>query len=98
MKFNKDKIKEDILDPDMDADVDIVGYDLDVDMDAGQMAEVELVLAEPTKMVDADGSIVLAEPGDIVHIQSESLKRIKRESVDDLEDDGIPKKAVNYKL
>jgi hypothetical protein len=43
-----------------------------------EMAEVEVVLDEPTRMVDVDGSVVLAEPGDTITIKSESLKRIKQ--------------------
>ena len=71
MKFNK--IEEKAVETKVEETV--VQEDGDEGMEDG-MAEVELVLAEPTKMVDADGSIVLAEPGDIVHVQSESIKRI----------------------
>mgnify|MGYP001244629273 CR=1 FL=1 len=42
-----------------------------------EKAEIEMVLAEPSKLVDADGSVVLVGAGDVVTIQSESLKRIK---------------------
>ena len=38
-------------------------------------AEVEMEVAEPTKITDIDGSVVIATPGDIVTIKSESIKR-----------------------
>lgn len=38
-------------------------------------AEVEMEVAEPTKITDVDGSVVIATPGDIVTIKSESIKR-----------------------
>lgn len=44
-------------------------------------AEIEMTLAEPSKLVDADGSVVLVGAGDIVTIQSESLKRIKHSNL-----------------
>jgi len=40
-------------------------------------AEVEMTVAEPTKVTDIDGSVVIVSPGDIVTIKSESIKRIK---------------------
>lgn len=40
--------------------------------------EVELVVAEPTKVVDMDGSVVLVTPGDVVTVKSESMKRINK--------------------
>lgn len=44
-------------------------------MDIEDYAEVEMEVAEPTKITDVDGSIVIATPGDIVTIKSESIKR-----------------------
>lgn len=41
-------------------------------------AEVEMVVAEPTKVTDIDGSVVLVAPGDTVTIKSESLKRLNK--------------------
>ena len=38
-------------------------------------AEVEMEVAEPTKITDVDGSVVIATPGDIITIKSESIKR-----------------------
>jgi hypothetical protein len=52
-------------------------------------AEVELVAAEPTKITDIDGSVVIITPGDIVNVKSESLKRVSKviESEEDSDED-----------
>lgn len=78
MRFN-----EDVFDPDNDGDIDIPGSSADIDMDAVDLAEddyaeVEMVVAEPTKVTDVDGSVVIVSPGDTVTIKSESIKRIKQ--------------------
>jgi hypothetical protein len=66
---------------------------LDNDNIDDNYAEVEMVVAEPTKITDIDGSVIIVSPGDIVNIKSESLKRVKsfikedEEKADDKEDD-----------
>lgn len=70
------KILEDDLDLDGEDDFiqdKIIGEDIDT---VDNYAEIEMVVAEPTKVTDVDGSIVLVAPGDIVTIKSESLKRV----------------------
>lgn len=81
MKFIKEDFEDDMYDPsldfdgnnDFDADLDFAGEDT---LDGG-MAEIEMTLAEPSKLVDADGSVVLVGAGDTLTIRSESLKRVK---------------------
>ncbi len=68
------KIVEDDLDLDGEDDFTqdkIIGEDID------DYAEVEMTAAEPTKVTDIDGSVVIVSPGDIVTIKSESLKRVQ---------------------
>lgn len=70
------KILEDDLDLDGEDDFTqdkIIGEDIDVD----DYAEVEMTVAEPTKVTDVDGSVVIVSPGDIVTIKSESIKRVQ---------------------
>lgn len=70
------KLIEDDLDLDGEDDFTqdkIIGEDVDVD----DYAEVEMVAAEPTKITDVDGSVVVVSPGDIVNIKSESIKRVQ---------------------
>ena len=74
MKFVEDY--EDELDTSVDSN--FVAGDVYSEPAEVEMAEIEVVLDEPTRMVDVDGSVVLAEPGDIITIKSESLKRIKQ--------------------
>lgn len=74
MKFVED-FYEDELDNTFDSD--FVAGEVEPVIEP-EMAEVEVVLDEPTRMVDVDGSVVLAEPGDTITIKSESLKRIKQ--------------------
>lgn len=50
------------------------GYEDDV-LGEEDYAEVEMEVAEPTKITDIDGSVVIATPGDIITIKSESIKR-----------------------
>lgn len=73
MKFTEDFMDDEIF------DTDYSDIELDASNDNIEMAEVEVVLDEPARMVDVDGSVVLAEPGDIVTIKSESLKRIRKD-------------------
>lgn len=68
MKFNEEL---DIMDSEHIIDG---GYD-DVVLGEEDYAEVEMEVAEPTKITDIDGSVVIATPGDIVTIKSESIKR-----------------------
>lgn len=73
------KILEDDLDLDGEDDFTkdkIIGEDVDTFVGSDNYSEVEMVAAEPTKVTDVDGSIVLVAPGDIVTIKSESLKRV----------------------
>lgn len=74
MKFNEEEI--DIMDGDHVVDG---GYEDDFamgeDIDTDDYAEVEMEIAEPTKLTDVDGSVVIVTPGDIVNIKSESIKR-----------------------
>ena len=87
------KILEDefVDDGGLDFDTD-VSQDL-VDTDFDNYAEVEMTVAEPTKITDIDGSVIIVSPGDIVNIKSESLKRVKSfikeedEKADDTEDE-----------
>jgi len=92
MKFNEEV---DIMDSEHLIDD---GYEDDV-LGEEDYAEVEMEVAEPTKITDIDGSVVIATPGDIVTIKSESIKRFGKikEVFEDDEDDGIPKNALNYK-
>jgi len=94
MKFNEEL---DIMDSEHLIDG---GYENDdVVLGEDDYAEVEMEVAEPTKITDIDGSVVIATPGDIVTIKSESIKRFGKikEVFEDDEDDGIPKNALNYK-
>lgn len=82
------KIVEDDLDLDGEDDFTqdkIIGEEID------DYAEVEMTVAEPTKVTDIDGSVVIVSPGDIVTIKSESIKRvqlpIKEEEDKDSEED-----------
>lgn len=68
MKFNEEL---DIMDSEHLIDD---GYEDDV-LDEEDYAEVEMEVAEPTKITDIDGSVVIATPGDIITIKSESIKR-----------------------
>jgi len=68
MKFNEEL---DIMDSEHLIDD---GYEDDV-LGEEDYAEVEMEVAEPTKITDIDGSVVIATPGDIVTIKSESIKR-----------------------
>lgn len=68
------KLIEDDLDLDGEDDFTqdkIIGEDID------DYAEVEMTVAEPTKVTDIDGSVVIVSPGDIVTIKSESIKRVQ---------------------
>ena len=56
----------------------VIGEDIETD----NYAEIEMVVAEPTKVTDVDGSVVLVAPGDTVTIKSESLKRINTAKVE----------------
>ncbi len=93
MKFNEEL---DIMDSEHLIDG---GYEDDVLGEQEDYAEIEMEVAEPTKITDIDGSVVIATPGDIVTIKSESIKRFGKikEVFEDDEDDGIPKNALNYK-
>jgi|BioPla2DNA2_1021312.scaffolds.fasta_scaffold25133_3 hypothetical protein len=68
MKFNEEV---DIMDSEHLIDD---GYEDDV-LGEEDYAEVEMEVAEPTKITDIDGSVVIATPGDIITIKSESIKR-----------------------
>ena len=68
MKFNEEV---DIMDSEHLIDG---GYEDDV-LGEEDYAEVEMEVAEPTKITDVDGSVVIATPGDIITIKSESIKR-----------------------
>ncbi len=68
MKFNEEV---DIMDSEHLIDD---GYENDV-LGEEDYAEVEMEVAEPTKITDIDGSVVIATPGDIITIKSESIKR-----------------------
>jgi len=68
MKFNEEL---DIMDSEHLIDD---GYEDDV-LGEEDYAEVEMEVAEPTKITDVDGSVVIATPGDIITIKSESIKR-----------------------
>jgi hypothetical protein len=68
MKFNEEL---DIMDSEHLIDD---GYEDDV-LGEEDYAEVEMEVAEPTKITDIDGSVVIATPGDIITIKSESIKR-----------------------
>ena len=68
MKFNEEL---DIMDSEHLIDD---GYEDDV-LSEEDYAEVEMEVAEPTKITDIDGSVVIATPGDIITIKSESIKR-----------------------
>lgn len=93
MKFNEEL---DIMDSEHLIDG---GYEDDVLGEQEDYAEIEMEVAEPTKITDIDGSVVIATPGDIVTIKSESIKRFGKikEVFEDDEDDGVPKNALNYK-
>ena len=69
MKFNEEL---DIMDSEHLIDG---GYEDDVLGEQEDYAEIEMEVAEPTKITDIDGSVVIATPGDIVTIKSESIKR-----------------------
>lgn len=81
MKFDKAKIKEASIkehDFDMDGEMDFEDNTmLGEDNSIADYAEIEMTVAEPTKVTDVDGSVVIVSPGDIVTIKSESIKRIK---------------------
>ena len=89
------KLVEDDLDLDGEDDFTqdkVIGEDIDTFVGGEDYSEVEMVVAEPTKVTDIDGSIVLVSPGDIVTIKSESLKRVQlpikeEENKDDEVDD-----------
>lgn len=72
MKFNEEDImdSEHLIDGGYENDDVVLGEEFEDDY-----AEVEMEVAEPTKITDVDGSIVIATPGDIVTIKSESIKR-----------------------
>jgi hypothetical protein len=53
----------------------VIGEDMDTEP---EYAEVEVTAAEPTKLTDIDGSVLIVVPGDIVTVKSESLKRINK--------------------
>ena len=53
----------------------VIGEDMDTEP---EYAEVEVTAAEPTKLTDIDGSVLIVAPGDIVTVKSESLKRINK--------------------
>ena len=69
MKFNEEL---DLMDSEHWIDG---GYEDDVLGEQEDYAEIEMEVAEPTKITDIDGSVVIATPGDIVTIKSESIKR-----------------------
>lgn len=77
MRINEEEI--DIIDGDHVIDG---GYEDDFvmgeDIETDDYAEVEMEIAEPTKLTDVDGSVVIATPGDIVTIKSESIKRFSK--------------------
>jgi hypothetical protein len=75
MKFLKEDFEDD---PSLDTDETFMDDETDDSMVDDGTAEIEMVLAEPSKLVDVDGSVVLVGAGDVVNIQSESLKRIKQ--------------------
>lgn len=54
-------------------EIDILDNDHLYDGGNDEMFEAEVTLAEATKFVDKDGSIVLAEAGDKVNIKSKSM-------------------------
>lgn len=58
-------------------DLNLNGVDdfIEDEVSVDDYAEVEMEVAEPTKITDVDGSVVIATPGDIVNIKSESIKR-----------------------
>lgn len=71
MRINEEEI--DIIDGGYEDDF-VMGEDIETD----DYAEVEMEIAEPTKLTDVDGSVVIATPGDIVTIKSESIKRFSK--------------------
>lgn len=71
MKFNEEvdiMDSEHIIDGGYEDDVFGEGFEDDY-------AEVEMEVAEPSKITDVDGSVVIVAPGDVVTIKSESIKR-----------------------
>lgn len=60
-------------------DLNLNGVDdfIEDEVSIDDYAEVEMEVAEPTKITDVDGSVVIATPGDIITIKSESIKRFK---------------------
>jgi hypothetical protein len=74
MRINEDDLDLDGIDDSFDTEVDSTMED-DTFMN-NEYAEVEMEVAEPTKITDIDGSVVIVTPGDIVTIKSESLKRV----------------------
>ena len=89
------KLIEDDLDLDGEDDFTqdkVIGEDVDTFVGGeDDYSEIEMVVAEPTKVTDVDGSIVLVAPGDVVTIKSESLKRVSLpiKEEDEKNDDGI---------
>jgi hypothetical protein len=79
----KGKIKE-FFDGDMDADDGVLpmgGEDHNDDFIDDEATEINLVAAEPTKVVGKDGTIVLVSAGDAVNIVSESkVHKISKET------------------
>lgn len=75
MKFKEEFYEDDVLGVGPIDDIDLEDTLADENI---EMAEVEVILDEPTRMVDVDGSVILAEPGDVITIKSESIKRIKQ--------------------
>lgn len=73
MKFGKTIEESSLKEDDLDS--------FETDFVEPEYAEVEMVIAEPTKLTDIDGSVVIATPGDTVTIKSESLKRINSKKV-----------------
>jgi hypothetical protein len=79
--YNQDIVEEDADYADADATLDAMLDDATDDYIPEESTgeyEVELVVAEPTKVTDVDGSVVLVTPGDVVTVKSESMKRINK--------------------
>ena len=78
------KITEDDLDLNGEDDFtqDDKEFVMGEEVETDNFSEVEMVVAEPTKVTDVDGSVVLVAPGDTVTIKSESLKRINTAKVE----------------
>lgn len=95
------RIVEDDLDLDGEDDFTqgkVIGEDIDTFVgDDDNYAEVEMVAAEPTKVVDVDGSIVIVSPGDTVTIKSESIKRVSSLIKEEKESDEADEKSDENK-